>query len=808
MKKAHLGLLVLLMMVGTFVKAQHSAKISGMAVEGATISLLKSSDSSVVKLAIAGTQGSFEMDRIAYGIYRLSVSAIGYQAYLSPSFELTEINFEKQFHEIALQPESKEMGAVTVTAAKRMIEVKPDRTIVNVDAAISNAGATAMEVLEKSPGVSVDRDGNVSLRGRQGTMVMIDGKPSYLSGADLANLLNNMSANQIDQIEIMTNPPAKYDAAGNAGIINIKTKKSKQRGWNGNLNLSYGQGRYYKTNNSLNLNYRNEKFNAFLNYSQNANAGFNNLLIKRTYLDAAGNTTAFFDQPTYLVMQGNNNNLKLGIDYNLTKKTTVGITGTGFVSPRKFSGISSGYLRNAMGQTDSLVITTSDNSNRWLNGTLNISLRSQLDKNTEFSADLDYVRYDMGNNQLFTTNTYEGEDAFITREQLKGDLPATISIYAAKADYTQSLESGLKLESGIKASHVKTDNTANYYNSSNNGWEPDYEKTNHFLYEENISAAYGNASKTFGKWSLQAGLRLENTQYKGRQLGNPEKADSSFRRSYTSLFPTSYITYKADSNHTFTVNAGRRIDRPAYQQLNPFLFFINKYTYQVGNPYLQPQFTWTYGISHTYKDWLTTSITHSNTSQYSNQIFRTEGEITILTQGNIAKMQNTDLTVTVQLKPTSWWSANLSATGSHRRVRGLAANSDFNSEAISGNASLNNNFKFSKGWSAELSGNYNTAFEDAQFRIYDFGQVSAGIAKNILKGKGTLKMNVRDIFFSQTIVGDIKYQNVRERFRQNRDSRIGTLSFTWRFGKNFSDNKPRRNNSSSNDEQRRVGAGA
>ncbi len=368
-------LVLLILMNHLSATAQQTGKVKGQAVEGATISLLKASDSSLVKLAVAGASGIFELEQVNIGEYFLQVSAVGYQTYYTTAFALKTENEIYDLKAVPLSKSSEELKAVTVTASKRMIEVKPDRTIVNVDAGISNAGATAMEVLEKSPGISVDRDGNISLKGRQGVLVLIDGKPSYLTGADLVNLLNNMMANQLDQIEIMTNPPAKYDAAGNSGIINIKTKKNKQRGWNGSLNLSYGQGAYFKTNNGLNLNYRNEKFNLFLNYSQNSNKNFNNLYIKRTYLDATGKATGYFDQPTMLRMRGDNNSLKAGIDYNLNKKTTIGITGTGFISPRKYNSLSTGYLMDTDRITDSTVQTTSKNSNKWINGTLNLNLR-------------------------------------------------------------------------------------------------------------------------------------------------------------------------------------------------------------------------------------------------------------------------------------------------------------------------------------------------------------------------------------------------------------------------------------------------
>lgn len=797
--------LMLMLLMNTIVFAQQTAKVKGQAVEGATISLLKATDSSLVKLAVAGASGLFEIDQISSGEYLVQVTAVGFKPFYSNPFILQNENETYDLKAVPLTKSSDELTAVTVTASKRLIEVKPDRTIVNVDAGISNAGATAMEVLEKSPGISVDRDGNISLKGKQGVLVLIDGKPSYLSGTDLVNLLNNMMANQLDQIEIMTNPPAKYDAAGNSGIINIKTKKNKQRGWNGSLNLSYGQGAYYKTNNGLNLNYRNEKFNLFLNYSQNANKNFNDLYIKRTYLNQEGKHTGYFDQPTMLRMNGNNNSLKVGVDYSVNKKTTVGITSTGFISPRKYNSLSAGYLMDADRVIDSTVQTSSKNSNKWINGTINLSLRHTINKSSELTADLDYMHYDMTNNQLFHNTISLADETLVSDGFLRGDLPASIHIYTAKTDYNTTLKGEWKLEAGLKASRVKTNNQANYFNSAGSNWIPDYGKTNHFLYEESIYAGYVNTNKKIGKWSLQGGLRFEQTSYKGNQLGNPEKNDSSFRRSYASLFPSLYLTRELDSNHTVTVQTGRRIDRPAYQQLNPFLFFINEYTFQVGNPYIQPQFTWNFQLSHTYKDWLTTSLEFGDTKQYFSQIFKTEGRVTILTEGNLANMKNLNLSLTAQLKPTKWWSATINLTGTYQKVRGVGMNTDFNSEMISGNGNINNQFKFSKGWSAELSGFYNAKSRDAQFTIYGFGQVAAGIGKQILKGKGTIRLNVRDIFFTQQIQGDIRYQNVRERFNQSRDTRVATISFNWRFGKQLGES--RRKNSGASEEQNRVRAG-
>ncbi len=245
-----------------------TGKITGTVIDGntktiesATISLLRAKDSSVAKMSVADKTGKYEFDGIPEGKYLVSISAVGHSKGFSEMIEITATNNNVVLKTIELVPQAKSIGEVTVTAKKPLIEQKLDRTIVNVEASVTNVGNSALEVLEKSPGVTVDKDGNISLKGKQGVVVMIDGRPSYLTGPDLANLLRSMSASQLDQIEIMTNPPAKFDAAGNSGVINIKTKKNKQFGYNGSITSGYTQGKYPRFNESANFNYRNGKFN-------------------------------------------------------------------------------------------------------------------------------------------------------------------------------------------------------------------------------------------------------------------------------------------------------------------------------------------------------------------------------------------------------------------------------------------------------------------------------------------------------------------------------------------------------------------
>src|SRR6266404_1639572 len=548
-------------------------------IESSTITLLRSKDSSVIKMSAADKNGHFEFENIPEGKYLVSISVVGHKKGYSDIFEITADKNSVDLKTIELIPQAKDLTGVTVTSRKPLIEQKIDRTIVNVDAAVSNVGATALEVLEKSPGITVDKDGNISLKGKQGVQIYIDGRPSYLSGQDLLNLLKNMNANQLDQIEIMTNPPSKYDAAGNSGIINIKTKKNKQVGFNGSTTIGYSQGKYWRTNESLNLNYRNGKFNAFTNYSYNKNYSYQLLSIHRTYRLPDKTIDALFDQVAFMPRNNSSNNLKAGLDYFVDKKTTIGFVASGFINPEHQFNYNTSYLKNSNNTIDSVVYSTSNTKDKWKNGSLNLNFRHQFDSTgREITADLDYSGYLSTNNQLFTNASFNPNGTKRGQTDLLGDLPVNINIYSAKMDYTHPLKKNAKIEAGIKSSYVNTDNAANYFNFIGAGWQTDYNKTNRFQYNENINAGYINFSKQYKKLGVQAGLRFENTNYKGHQLGNTQKPDSAFSNNYNNLFPTVFLSYTASKKHQFGFNVGRRIDRPAYQDLNPFLFFLDNYT--------------------------------------------------------------------------------------------------------------------------------------------------------------------------------------------------------------------------------------
>jgi len=779
--------------------------------ESATISLLAAKDSSIIKRTVSDKMGKFEINGIAIGKFLLSVSAVGHELFYSKNFEISATISSFSVGTVVLLNKSKELKEVSVIGKKSFIEQKADRMVVNVEASPSSAGSSAMDILEKSPGVIVDKDGNISLKGKQGVNVMIDDKPTYLSATQLASYLKSLPASAIDQLEIMTNPSAKYDAAGNSGIINIKTKKNKVKGFNGSATLTHTQGVYPKPGASLNMNYRNGKFNFFVNAGYTHWEGFQDLDINRNYLDPTGKQiTSIFTQHTNIKFTNPEANLKFGVDYYLSNKTTIGFVARGFRNTEDDRSQSTIYLKNAINQVDSIVYSPSTNNGIWKNGAVNLNLRHQFDSlGTELTADADYIRYNSGSAQYFDNITYDPNWVKKGESILTGDLPGVIDIYSFKSDFTHTFNKELKFEAGVKTSYVSTDNTANYFNVLNNIPTVDTTKTNRFLYRENINAAYINLNRQYKKWSIQAGLRLENTNYSGHQLGNSytvNNNDSLFRRSYVNLFPTLYISYQANAKNSFSVNYGRRIDRPAYQDLNPFLFFLDEYTYQAGNPYLQPQFTHNIELSHTYNNFLTTTLNYSNTKNFFTETFEQSGQATIVRNGNIGNRENAGAAVSAQIPVKKWWTAILYTNVNYSHFTGMLYGENINVSGTTFMANVNNQFKFNKGWGAELSGWYRTKGIEGQVIVEPMGQASAAASKQLLKDKASLKLAIRDIFYTGGVKGYINFQQTQASFQNTRDSRQVSLTFTYRFGKPFKAAQARRTGGAG-DEQSRVKVG-
>lgn len=792
-----------------------SGKITGTVIDGnvktieaATITLLNAKDSSVVKLSYADKSGKYEFDGIPAGKYIISISAIGHAIGFSDLIELTPEKNILTVKTIELIPQAKSLTAVVITTKKPLIEQKIDRMIVNVDAAVTNVGTSALEVLEKSPGVTVDKDGKISLKGKQGVQIYIDGRPTYLSGTDLANYLQSLSSSQLDQIEIMTNPPAKYEAAGNSGIINIKTKKTKQFGYSGSISSTISQAKYTRLNESVNFNYRKNKVNIFTTLGYNKRNSYQNLDIQRKFIEAGTkDIKSHFDQESRIREKGQAFNAKLGADYSISKKTTAGIVLTGFYGPGNFSNTSDVMIYDQNRILQSQTLASTNNKRDWKNFSSNLNFRHVFDSiGRELTADIDYLKYRGMNDQDLVNAYYDAVGNPTTKaDTLYGNLPQDIDIKTAKLDYTHPLKKGAKFEAGVKTSFVKTDNNA-IYDSLNYGVRVrDIGRSNYFIYEENVNAAYVNYSRPLTKKIFaQFGLRLENTVAKGNQV----TSEVEFKRNYTQLFPTAYFQYKANEKNSFGLNYGRRINRPNYEDLNPFILFLDKYTFQQGNPNLRPQFSHNIELSHTYKGFLTTTLNYTNTTDIINEVIEQNIDMneSFIKKSNIAKQRQFGLAINAGGQLTKWWSGNVYANVFNNNFEGLI-NGDFvEIGATTAQFNVSNQFKFGKTWSAELSGYANTGGIDGVFRIKGFGMMNMGISKQILKGKGSLRFNVRDMLYSQKIKGEIKYSNVDAAFQQQRDSRQFSIGFNYRFSKGKANGQKRKTGGAS-EEQNRVNTG-
>ena len=828
MKKLFSLLAAVTIGMSSFAQSAPGGKVSGSIKDGgnqkiidaASVSLLKAKDSTLVKAAITDAAGNFVFENVKNGTYIVRATSIGHSKTYSTSFTVSESNPASNVGVLQLVPVDKALKEVVVSAQKPLIERKIDRTIVNVEASITNAGGTALEVLEKAPGVTVDKDGNISLKGKSGVVILIDGHQSYLSGPDLANLLKGMTANQLEQIEIMTNPPAKYDAAGNAGVINIKTKKNKAFGYNGSVTAGYTQGRYARFNDNVSFNYRNGKINFFSNLSFNRNHRGEDLFILRNFRDATTkNIKSIFDQNSAMENARYFYSAKAGVDYSVSNNTTIGAVVNGFYNPSTWESNTSTLIYDPNNVLTDQTTAFSQNNEKWKNISTNLNLRTKLDSaGQELTADLDYVQYSAKSTQPLISSYY---DAMGNLKQapdtLSANLPTSIKIYSGKIDYTLPLKKGAKFEAGIKSSYVKTDNNAVYDSIRNGNAFLDSSRSNHFIYSENINAAYVNYSRPLGKkWNAQLGLRVENTVADGQSIGYEYRAtqnnfaltDKRFKRNYTQLFPTVYLQYALSEKNSFVINYGRRIDRPDYEDMNPFVHFLDRYTFEQGNPNLGPQFAHNIELSHTYKGFLTTTVNYTSTTNIIQQVIEQHEATneTFIKKANIASLHQVGLALSANKNIKKWWSANVYANVFNNRFKGVVNNEEISVGITAFMVQVQQQFKLGKGWSAELSGFYRTKGLEGVIFIQPIAQFNSGISKQVLKNKGTLRLTFKDMFAGSVFKGYSKYSNVDAQFKDVNDNRTVGISFTYRFNKGKLKASGSNKKGGAGDEQNRVKA--
>ncbi|HRG93272.1 MAG TPA: outer membrane beta-barrel family protein, partial [Chitinophagaceae bacterium] len=533
--------------------------------------------------------------------------------------------------------------------------------------------------------------------------------------------------------------------------------------------------------------------------------GRSQLEINRIKLDNDKKILGYNDVLTQFKFGNNNHTLKLGLDFYADKKNTFGIVVSGFT----FSGhptprtITSTHDENY--NLLSRMVSQTDNRLNFKNLSTNINYRHQFDSaGRELTADLDYIVYDNVSSMTLTTDFFDGNgQPFGNQLILNGRLPSSIKIWSFKSDYVHPFKKGGRLEAGVKSSIVDNDNMVNYVRWDGSKWIDDA-RSNHFIYEENINAVYLNANRQIGKWSLQGGLRLENTIAKGHQVTN----DSSFTRNFTNLFPSAFLSYDADKSNKFTISYSRRITRPNYQDLNPFIYFLDSLSYRKGNPFLLPQFTHNFELSHSFKGKLITTLNYSNTNNVISQLVKPDGDLLYLTSDNVARFRNMGIAITAPVPLTKWWNSNVFINVYNNHYEGVYENKPLDMSFTSFMINMTQTFTIKQGFTAEVSGFYR-ARGIQQLNVDEPMYVlSFGAQKQVLKGKGTLRLNLRDPFWMQRYQGKTQYDIVDSRIANKWDNRQVTASFTYRFGKTSQQNQPaRRRNSAAQDEQNRVGQG-
>lgn len=753
-------------------------------VEFATITLLRVKDSSLVKGAIASVEGKYEFEGIPGGRYLVAAVNMGMKKTFSVPFTVN--GAPVKVPALVLSEDTRNLKEVNVTAKRPFIEQKADKMVVNVENSVVAAGGTAMEVLQQSPGVQVDKDDNISMRGKNGVIIMIDGKPTNMSAQDVALLLKNMPSSNVDQIELIANPSAKYDAAGNAGIINIKLKKNSTYGTNGSVNIGGGQGKLPKLNTGVSVNHRNEHINVYGSYNYNYNGNFENLDIYRDNMEESGRMV--FDQNSYLDKKSNYHGAKAGLDYFINKNHTIGVMANVSLGDWTGKGNSMTWIGNGEA-IDSSLKTKTDNRSKWDRQSYNLNYKGRLDTTgKELNIDLDYSRNVDKRNNLLNSAFMDGSGKVYYRGDTTRSLqPSIIDIKTVKIDYTHPLKKEAKLEAGIKLSFVNSDNNSRFDSLKLAQWEYDINRSNYFIYEENVNAAYINYSRQFKKLGVQAGLRAEQTNVKGNSITLQQVNDTS----YLNFFPSVFFSYQASADHQWGISYSRRLQRPNYNNLNPFEFFLDRYTKAGGNPNLRPQFSSNFELRHTFKSFLNTAIGYSHTNDMLSRILEPgvdpkTGDTTVLVYKymNVAKRDNVNLNISAPVPVTKWWNSFTNLSVFYNAFETVVGGEQIKRASAGFYGQTQHTFTLSKTLSAEASFFYVSPqiSDEGLFKMKSMYALNIGFSRQILKKKGTVKLNVNDVFNTQRFRGEYSTANRDVSLGTRWDSRQIRASFTYRFG--------------------------
>ena len=746
----------------------------------ANIILHNLKDTGIAKVEVTDEAGAFKIFPVVPGDYFLEITYVGSKPYRSKDFSFTGNTMD--MGTITLESLSKELEEIVVTAKRPMLEVKPDKTVFNIEGSINASGGNAMELLKKSPGVVVDNDDNIMLLGKSGVKIYIDGKKSPFSASDLANMLKNIPSEQIDAIEIITNPSARYEAEGNAGIINIRLKKNENTGTNGSVRAGFSYGKFAKYNSSLTLNHRNTKLNVFGSLSGNIGKWHNST---NFYREING---IVFDQKNVMISDGKGGFLKAGVDFFLNDNNTIGLLFNGSYNPDEWN--SDGRTRISNLTTNDItghLIATNDIESSRINNNYNFNYQFKNKKSTTLNIDFDYGTF-RNTDKSFQPNRYYNPDMTVLEKEniSSSETPTEIDIYTAKLDFVKSVFGG-KIETGIKLAKVITDNTFDFYHVTNNVRELDSTRSNRFVYNEYVNAGYLSFSRPINKTiSVSAGLRVEQTNSKG-ELTSFFQNEKPVERTYIDWFPTAGISWQVNQKNNLRLNYGKRINRPNYQELNPFEAQIDELTYQKGNPFLQPQYSHNIKLGYTYNYFLNIALNYTHIDDYVARLIDTTNQTaSFITWKNLASQKVYSFSVSAPVTITGWWSTFTNISGYQQRNRAdFGGDRKINLEVFGGTIYNQNTFTLPKDISIELSGFYaSPSVWGGTFKTTAMWAMDIGIQKKIFNKKGNIKIALSDIFNSQRWGGTSNYNGQVMTASGQWESQRIKVNFSYNFGNN------------------------
>ena len=743
--------------------------------------LLDNKDSTLVKGAVSDETGNYIINNVPAGTYLLAASMVGYQkAYGSPLvIEEDKTRFTPPT--ITLSADVQQLDEIMVETTRPFIEKQVDRTVVNVANSIISSGSTGLEVLEKAPGVVVDRQNNsISLLGKEGVIVQIDGRRTNLAMADVVALLRGTSSDNIDKIELITNPSAKHDAEGNAGIINIVMKENNSIGTNGTVSIAAGSGRYDRERGSVQINHRSRKFNVFGSYSVNRGGDYWDFELYRNQAD--GDLRNIIEQEMYISERNLGQNGKLGLDYFISNNTTIGMVWTGFWSNTQGRNpeASSAFRRQESGpvylQTLSNIRTSNISSNQMAN--LNLQHTFGADGGV-LTADFDLGNFSREFDNDLSIETLIPDEPSNALEKLVTRMPVNIDILTFKMDYSRSLWGKWKVETGIKRSSVKSDNNLSLSSGTEGELEVDPELSNHFQYTERVNAAYASVSGTpFDKTEIQLGLRAEHTYSLGHSISLNQKVE----RDYLDLFPSLFVSRELTEKHDLNFSYSYRIDRPNYQSLNPARWYLDPYSFGQGNPFLKPQYTHALELQHGFKDKVFTSLGASFISDYVFYLIQpVDNQKAERTPQNIGTSQEYNLNISFPVTIMKDWKLQANLLGLYSRLQYNFQGIPLEVAQVSGRLNLTNSILFGNGWRGELSGWLNTPAVYAMFYMPWRGSLDAGVQKSFNE-KWKAKLSMQDLLHTNQYISYGEAPGFTQDHGIRFDSRVVMLSVTYSFG--------------------------